>query len=328
MKNLIKKTTSVCIAVTLILMSAITSFSAETTANEKVRVIIENNVFSVDDGATWDGVLVDQWVNIDDNSSMISSIVEALDDNGYTQEGAESNYITSINGLSAFDGGYASGWMGTLNDWFTNEGFGAYTVADGTLENGDIICFTYSLNYGEDVGSLWASNDTSLTNLAFSSGTLSPEFSSSTKEYTLTIPSNISSVEVNPTAYNKNFFVKTYKNEYTPTVKNSEYKRSEEIQISDGDKIYVGIGNSNWPSMNSGAEESVYTINIKVENIAGDVNADGVLNISDCTQIQKYMANLVQLTDEELIIADYNKDGNITILDVTAIQKNIVKIVK
>ena len=31
------------------------------------------------------------------------------------------------------DGGSMSGWMGALNDWFTNEGFSAYTVANKQL---------------------------------------------------------------------------------------------------------------------------------------------------------------------------------------------------
>ena len=30
-----------------------------------------------------------------------------------------------------------AGWMGTLNDWFTNEGFGAFTVKSGKLADGD-----------------------------------------------------------------------------------------------------------------------------------------------------------------------------------------------
>ena len=48
-------------------------------------------------------------------------------------EGAESGYITSIGGLAQFDRGLMSGWMGTLNDWFVNEGFSSFSVANGTL---------------------------------------------------------------------------------------------------------------------------------------------------------------------------------------------------
>lgn len=58
---------------------------------------------------------------------MMSCVFEALDAEGYTHTGT--TYISEINGLSEIDGGNQSGWMGTLNDWFTNEGFAAFTVA-------------------------------------------------------------------------------------------------------------------------------------------------------------------------------------------------------
>ena len=35
------------------------------------------------------------------------------------------------------------GWMGTLNDWFTNYGFGAFSVAEGDLSDGDVIRVMY-----------------------------------------------------------------------------------------------------------------------------------------------------------------------------------------
>lgn len=31
--------------------------------------------------------------------------------------------------LAAFDGSVSSGWMGVLNDWFTNYGFSSYAVS-------------------------------------------------------------------------------------------------------------------------------------------------------------------------------------------------------
>ena len=102
----------------------------------RVHVVIENTTYA--EGA-WSGTLVDTWVTIDSNSTMMNSVIKALNEKGYTQQGAESNYITEVNGLSAYDGGESSGWMVTLNDWFTNEGAGSYTVALGTLEEGDEI---------------------------------------------------------------------------------------------------------------------------------------------------------------------------------------------
>lgn len=241
------------------------SLTADAADDDKVRVTVKNEVYSTADGAVWDGVLLDEWVSIDDSSTMMSVLVSALDSNGYTQTGAESNYITEINGLNAGDAGYMSGWMGTINDWFADEGYSAFSVANGTLESGDELCFVYSNAWGADVGSLWDSNDTSLASLALDNGTLSPEFSSSTNEYTLTLDSE-TGVVVTPTAVNKNYQVRTYKNEYTPDVKGSEYKRSESIDVADGDTIYVAVGDPAWRSMNASESANIYTINVKVSD--------------------------------------------------------------
>ena len=265
MKERVKKLTSLLL--TAIMVSALftVSLTADAADDDKVRVTVKNEVYSTADGAVWDGVLLDEWVSIDDSSTMMSVLVSALDSNGYTQTGAESNYITEINGLNAGDAGYMSGWMGTINDWFADEGYSAFSVANGTLESGDELCFVYSNAWGADVGSLWDSNDTSLASLTLDNGTLSPEFSSSTNEYTLTLDSE-TGVVVTPTAVNKNYQVRTYKNEYTPDVKGSEYKRSESIDVADGDTIYVAVGDPAWRSMNASESANVYTISVKVND--------------------------------------------------------------
>lgn len=328
MKKAIKKILSLIMAITM--LSAVFSVTAVANAAQdgKVKVIVKNDVFSTQDGADWDGTLVDEWVNIDENSTLMSSVVNALDNHGYTQKGAENYYFEEINGLAAYDGGSMSGWMGTINDWFANVGFDKFTVANGTLESGDEICIMYSNSWGEDIGSYWSSNDTSLSNLVFSEGTLSADFVPSTTEYTLTLPADTASIFVTPTAANKNFQVRTYKNEYTPAVENSEYKKTQAIDIKDGDTLYIGVNNSNWPSMNEGAEENIYKINIVIDNttLLGDVNNDGVVNIIDGTQIQKYIVFLVSFTDEQKLLADFNKDGVINVFDVTALQKYLVKL--
>ncbi|HCI69018.1 MAG TPA: hypothetical protein DER17_08320, partial [Oscillibacter sp.] len=89
----------------------------------KVQVIVENTTFTEDmwpNGKKfWDGVAVDEEVALTADSTMMSCIVAALKENGYTQVGADSNYISSITvgdqPLGQFDGGDQSGWMGTLN---------------------------------------------------------------------------------------------------------------------------------------------------------------------------------------------------------------------
>lgn len=275
MKERIKKLTSLLLAAVMVSALFTLSLTANAADTDKVRVTVKNEVYSTSDGAVWDGTLLDEWISIDDSSTMMSVLVSALEGKGYTQTGAESNYITEINGLKAGDAGNMSGWMGTINDWFADEGYDAFSVANGTIENGDELCFVYSNAWGADVGSLWDSNDTSLCSLSVDFGTLSPEFSSSTNEYTLTIDSE-TGVVVAPTAVNKNYQVRTYKNEYTPNIKGSEYKRSSAIDVKDGDTIYVAVGDPEWRSMNVSEVANVYTINVKVnDKVAQKLDSTG-----------------------------------------------------
>lgn len=275
MKERIKKLTSLLLAAVMVSALFTVSLTANAADTDRVRVTVKNEVYSTSDGAVWDGTLLDEWISIDDSSTMMSVLVSALEGKGYTQTGSESNYITEINGLKAGDAGNMSGWMGTINDWFADEGYDAFSVANGTLESGDELCFVYSNAWGADIGSLWDSNDTSLASLSLDSGTLSPEFSSSTKEYTLTLDEE-TGVVVTPTAVNKNYQVRTYKNEYTPTVKGSEYKRSSAIDVKDGDTIYVAVGDPEWRSMNTSESANVYTINVKVnDKVAQKLDSTG-----------------------------------------------------
>ncbi len=72
----------------------------------------------------------------------------------------------------------------------------------------------------------------------------------------------------------------------------------------------------------------VYVQNdIEDENeLLGDANEDGILNIKDATAIQKHIANIITLSNRGIKLADFNENGDINIKDVTAIQKFIVGI--
>lgn len=140
--------------------SAVVSMKKAANNYGKVQVIVENTTYSKKAGAIWDGKLVDTWVDLSADSTMMSCVVDALKTKHATVEGAESNYISSINGLKEFDGGKSSGWMGTLNDWFTNEGFGAFTVKSGKLASGDVIRVMYTREgLGADLGGTWANSE-------------------------------------------------------------------------------------------------------------------------------------------------------------------------
>ena len=251
-----KKILSLLLALVMALSLVPTSVLAAPDDLGQAHVIVENTTYPKDKGAPWDGTLVDSWVKLTGDSTMMGCVFEALDAKGYTHTGT--TYISEINGLSELDGGSASGWMGTLNDWFTNEGFAAFTVAAGTLEAGDEIRVMYTCSLGDDLGGSWNNNDTTVKALTFSDGQLSPTFHKDTDSYTLKLSSKVGSVQVTPTASNKNFQVRT-------SVDGTEYKRTAKIPVADGTVITVKCGDPSWPSMNKGAEAHEYKITVSQE---------------------------------------------------------------
>ena len=222
------------------------------------RVIVENTTFPKAEGAVWEGTLTDTWIELTDESTMMGCVVEALD--GHTVVGAESNYISSIDDLKEQQGGSMSGWMGTLNDWFTNFGFGEFTVAKGTLHAGDEIRVMYTRDYGVDLGGDWNNSDTRLKALTFSTGKLAPKFSGDTFTYTLTVPEGTTSLLVTPTAANKNYQVRAY---LGTQATGREYSRTSLIPIANGSVITVVCADDSWPTMNETSDgKRTYTINV------------------------------------------------------------------
>ena len=59
----------------------------------------------------------------------------------------------------------------------------------------------------------------------------------------------------------------------------------------------------------------------------GDVNRDQKLNIRDATLIQKFIAKIASLDDEQILLADYKPDGKVNIKDATLIQKKIANLI-
>lgn len=245
-----------------------------------VWVSVRNDTFK---GGDFTGNLLSGWYDLCAKDTMMTVILKALATEGYTWSatGANAgynyniNYIASIEKgdkkLAEFSGEAGSGWMGTLNDWFTNEGFSMFSVGDGTLENGDSIEVQYTQNKGEDIGGTWGNSDTSLKALSVSGGTLAPSFKGSILEYTLLIDKERASVILTPTASNKNYLVKAFLNYYNRD--SAFYKRTESISVKDGDIIYVGVGDLSWPSMNKQGDEAreykgtKYIIKVKKSNV-------------------------------------------------------------
>ncbi len=272
----------------------------------KVRVIVENTTFTEDmwpNGKRfWDGRQVDDEVALTADSTMMSCIVAALKDNGYTQAGADSNYISSITvgdqPLGQFDGGQQSGWMGTLNDWFTNEGFAAFTVANGKLADGDVIRVMYTREgLGADLGGTWGNSDTTIKALEIQGGKLASAFTpgeaGNTYEYTLTIEGESADLRLTPTASNKNFLTKIFLNEKVTgnTEGFSFYKRTESIPVKAGDTIYVGCGARAWPTMNNQAgntqesDGTWYVLRVVNANAGADYVTELISQLPDAAAV-------------------------------------------
>jgi len=106
------------------------------------------------------------------------------------------SYLIGVGGLLNWG---TNGWMATLNDWFADTGMDSAKV-----QPGDTVRVMYTMNWGADIGGDWSSTDKGLRNLSFDYGVLYPAFSHDVADYTLYVPSDVSSVLVTPTAANKN----------------------------------------------------------------------------------------------------------------------------
>ena len=238
-----------------------------------------------------------------EKDSVMTVILRALKDNGYSWNGSTGNdknkgedygitYLSSVskteNGkthmLGEFDGGGQSGWMGTLNDWFTNYGFTEFSVKNRSLGDGDYISIQYTQDgLGADLGGTWDNSDTTLKALKIEGGTLVSKFvpgeAGGTYEYTLAIDSDAAEVRLTPTASNKNFLTKIFlNNKVTDNTEGASfYKRTQYIPVTSGDVIYVGCGERAWPSMNN--QEGNTQSNdgtwyaLRVVNVKGDAGA-------------------------------------------------------
>lgn len=261
----------------------------------KVHIIVENTTYTeaAKDGSygapAWYGTLIDGYYNLCEKDTMMTAVLKALqlkgcswstgsqgkadswDDYGITyiasiklKEGMTSGNGLTVNStserLGEFSGASGSGWMGTLNDWFTNFGFAEFGYQNGELKDGDEIHIMFTQNLGVDLGGTWDNSDTSLKDLAITgAGTLKPSFSSSKKEYAYILSNGKDAkLTVTPTASNKNYQTRIYLNNYMKD--SAEYRRTSKVPVKAGDILYVGCGEYAWPSMNKqGAESRSYS---------------------------------------------------------------------
>ena len=234
-----------------------TAYVSELELSGMAHVIVENTTFPKTEGAAWEGTLADTWVELTGGSSMMGCIFTALD--GHTIVKGD-NYISSIDGLAEFHGGESSGWMGTLNGWFTNYGFENFTVENGMLRAGAEIRVMYTRTV-VDLGGDWNSTDTRLKSVKFSAGKLTTAFSGDVFNYPLKVPAGTTLLRVTPTAANKNYQVHTY---LGTQAEGREYSLNSLIPIEAGTVISVVCADNSWPTMNKTSDgKRTYTITVQ-----------------------------------------------------------------
>lgn len=248
-------------------------------------------------------------VNYGTGSFYLSSIY------GFTNPVTQ-NQVSQQAPFGEFSAGSRSGWMITLNDWFINAGASDFTVSDG-----DLIVWQYTCKTGEDIGGGFsaAGGETTLQSLSAEGGTLSAQKTSAvsgiTGEYDLVINGTTANVKLTPSADNKNFMVKEFLNAQVKTTDEAAgtfYKRTQQIPVKAGDKIYIGVGETEWPSMNNGQTPSWYIVNIRA---MGDINGDGKINVTDAFYTLQYAVGNLPSSDIAWKFADVNGDKSVNVTD-------------
>lgn len=333
----------------------------------RVHISVRNDTFA---GGAWRGEILDGWYELGEKDTMMVLILKALKEKGFSWNGTvgmkshggiESDdygitYLAYIykdenkNGkwdkgekkLGEFDGEGGSGWMGTLNDWFTNEGFQSFSYKNGWLTNNDEISVMFTQDLGVDLGGTWGNSDTRLKDLGISgAGKLVPNFSPDVYTYDLILPNDKANVVLKPTAMNKNYLVKTFLNLYNND--GSFYKRPETIGVKAGDVLYIGCGDRSWPSMNKqGAEARYYTgtkYTIRVQTAGVGSIESRIKELPEAKRItvnncEKYADRVIALhnqyealsTDEKAKISEANRKTLKEVYEKVKFFSDIVKV--
>ncbi len=161
-------------------------------------------------------------------------------------ESSMGNYIASIKGRAEFDRGRGSGWMGSLNGWYTNMGFDNYTVQNGKLQPDDYISLKYTTDLGKDIGASFDEKDSKLlknlkihpyrrTYIDKKIDYLEGQFSSEQHDYQISYAqtSNVDGIAIKPLAENQKNQIKVYADgkEYRGYYKIPINKRKTNIRI-------------------------------------------------------------------------------------------------
>ena len=91
--------------------------------------------------------------------------------------------------------------------------------------------------------------------------------------------------------------------------------------LPDNDELLLGVYYDTYACQY--AEENQVDHKI-LDRQLGDVNFDGVVDILDATEIQKYAAESTNFTPEQFELGDINKDGYCDVIDALLVQKSVI----
>lgn len=171
-------------------------------------------------------------MSIYEDDTMLDAIERAcVENNIEISFDSNKTYVTGIDGLEQLERGEKSGWFVTLNGWFTDDGAGNFTVANGKFADGDIVTMEYSLDYGND---LTDTTDVTgeLKSLGINTGELAPQYSRDVYEYTLTIPKDTKQVSFAPESFNRYDKITIQSN-------GNEYRYGAAIPVEEGTIVNI-----------------------------------------------------------------------------------------
>ena len=71
-----------------------------------------------------------------------------------------------------------------------------------------------------------------------------------------------------------------------------------------------------------------FSIRVLANVQQGDADKNGEINVNDVTNVQKYCAKKISLTEENIDVADVNNDGVANVRDATLVQMYIAKMIE
>ena len=101
------------------------------------------------------------------------------------------------------------------------------------------------------------------------------------------------------------------------TINENDFRRYLRVKVT-----ATRGGNVTYPTTKYSKSTKFKTV------ILGDVDLNGIVNVSDATLLEEYIVKLKTLTDEQLLAGDVDRNGNINTIDVTLIQKIAVSITR